>query len=138
MILNTTGLAKSDPRLYQVLKSLIGNLLTTEQVVEISAVSPSSPVVGVVTAVTASAPISSSGGTTPNISHDASGVTPGTYGDANNIPQLVIDVTGHVDSAVDIPITFPDDYVVMSDGNTPIPSPMDDGNGNFLYVTYTP
>jgi hypothetical protein len=30
------------------------------------------------------------------------------------------------------------DYVVMSDGNTPIPAPMDDGNGNFMYITYTP
>jgi hypothetical protein len=30
-----------------------------------------------------------------------------------------------------------DDYVVMSDGAIP-PSPMDDGNGNFIYVTYTP
>lgn len=29
------------------------------------------------------------------------------------------------------------DYVVMSDGNQP-PSPMDDGNGNFLYIEYTP
>ena len=30
-----------------------------------------------------------------------------------------------------------DDYVVMSDGSNP-PNPMDDGNGNFIYVTYTP
>lgn len=30
-----------------------------------------------------------------------------------------------------------DDNVVMSDGNQP-PSPMDDGNGNFIYVAYTP
>ncbi len=30
------------------------------------------------------------------------------------------------------------DYVVMSDGNTPVPSPMNDGLGNFIYVTYSP
>lgn len=30
-----------------------------------------------------------------------------------------------------------DDYVVMSDGNQP-PTPLDDGNGNFIYVPYTP
>lgn len=30
-----------------------------------------------------------------------------------------------------------DDYVVMSDGADP-PSPMNDGNGNFIYVTYNP
>jgi hypothetical protein len=29
------------------------------------------------------------------------------------------------------------DYVVMSDGANP-PSPMHDGNGNFIYVTYSP
>lgn len=29
------------------------------------------------------------------------------------------------------------DHVVMSDGNNP-PSPMDDGNGNFMYFNYTP
>lgn len=30
------------------------------------------------------------------------------------------------------------DYVVMSDGATPIPSPVDDGFGNFIYILYTP
>lgn len=29
------------------------------------------------------------------------------------------------------------DHVVMSDGNQP-PTPLDDGNGNFIYVNYTP
>lgn len=29
------------------------------------------------------------------------------------------------------------DYVVMSDGSNP-PNPIDDGNGNFIYVPYTP
>ncbi len=30
------------------------------------------------------------------------------------------------------------DYVVMSDGATPIPSPVDDGFGNFIYIPYEP
>jgi hypothetical protein len=30
------------------------------------------------------------------------------------------------------------DYVVMSDGVTPIPSPVNDGFGNFIYIEYTP
>jgi hypothetical protein len=38
---------------------------------------------GTVTAVTGSAPIASSGGTTPAISLNASGVTPGSYTNAN-------------------------------------------------------
>ena len=43
-----------------------------------------------VTAVTATAPISSTGGDTPVISHDASGVTAGTY------DSVTVDVKGHV------------------------------------------
>jgi molybdopterin converting factor small subunit len=31
-----------------------------------------------------------------------------------------------------------DDYVVLSDGVTPTPLPIDDGFGNFVYVAYTP
>ncbi len=30
------------------------------------------------------------------------------------------------------------DYVVMSDGDVTNPQPMNDGNGNFIYVPYTP
>lgn len=30
------------------------------------------------------------------------------------------------------------DHVVMSDGATPTPSPVDDGFGNFIYIEYTP
>lgn len=30
------------------------------------------------------------------------------------------------------------DHVVMSDGATPTPSPVDDGFGNFIYIPYTP
>ena len=34
--------------------------------------------------------------------------------------------------------TAVDDYVVMSDGATPTPSPVNDGFGNFIYIPYTP
>lgn len=30
------------------------------------------------------------------------------------------------------------DYVLMSDGATPVPAPVDDGFGNFVYIAYTP
>ena len=43
-----------------------------------------------VTSVTATAPISSSGGTTPNITHDNSGVSAGTY------DSVTVDAKGHV------------------------------------------
>ena len=50
---------------------------------------------GGVTAVTATAPIASSGGATPNISHDASGVTAGTYLHAS----FTVEADGHVTAA---------------------------------------
>lgn len=49
-----------------------------------------------VTSVGASAPIASSGGSTPTISHNASGVTPATYTNAT----VTVDSTGHVTSAL--------------------------------------
>ena len=49
-------------------------------------------VVGPVTSVTASPPIASSGGTTPNITHNVSGVTAGAYTNAN----ITVDADGHV------------------------------------------
>lgn len=50
---------------------------------------------GTLTAVTASSPIVSSGGTTPNISHATSGVVANTYTNAT----VSVDATGHVTSA---------------------------------------
>lgn len=47
---------------------------------------------GAVTSVTASAPIASSGGATPNITHNTSGATAGAYTNAN----ITIDAYGHV------------------------------------------
>ena len=47
-----------------------------------------------VTAVTATAPISSTGGDTPNITHDTSGVTSGTY------DTVTVDNKGHVTAGV--------------------------------------
>lgn len=50
---------------------------------------------GTVTDVTASSPLSSSGGTTPNITHDNSGVGAGTY----TYSTVTVNATGHVTSA---------------------------------------
>ena len=38
---------------------------------------------------------------------------------------------------VELGVNSGQDFVVMSDGGNP-PSPMNDGNGNFIYVPYTP
>jgi len=50
---------------------------------------------GTVTAVTASTPLASTGGTTPNITHQASGVSAGSYTFCN----ITVDSTGHVTTA---------------------------------------
>lgn len=39
------------------------------------------------------------------ISHDVSGVTPGTYGDATNSPQITVDDEGHVTGVTNVPIS---------------------------------
>lgn len=73
--------------------------------------SPPTPISGgTVTAVTGTPPISSTGGTTPDISHDATAVTPGTYASAN----VTVDQKGHITDIEDgspgggfAPIVFP-------------------------------
>jgi hypothetical protein len=53
------------------------------------------------------APISVTGavGATVSISHDDSGVTPGTYGDATHVAQVTVDAKGHVTEVAEVPIT---------------------------------
>lgn len=52
---------------------------------------------GTVTTVTASDPLSSTGGATPNITHDASGAVAGTYSN----PNVTVDTYGHVTAIAD-------------------------------------
>lgn len=57
--------------------------------------------------INTSAPLSGGGDLSADrtISHDNSGVTPGTYGDATHVPQIVVDAKGHLTSVTDIPIS---------------------------------
>lgn len=41
------------------------------------------------------------------ITHDTAAVTPGTYGDDTNVPQITVDQYGHVTAVADVPISFP-------------------------------
>lgn len=68
---------------------------------------------GTVTAVTATPPLSSSGGATPDISHDDAALTPNTYG---AIPWVIFQATfdqqGHVQGAVDRNMPWPQQYSI--------------------------
>jgi len=63
--------------------------------------SPQIPAAGTVTSVTATAPLSSSGGATPDISHDDSAVVPDTY------DSVTVDAKGHVTGGTNpVPAVF--------------------------------
>jgi hypothetical protein len=57
--------------------------------------------------VTGTAPIAVTVGANPVVSHNASGVVAGTYGDATNVSRVTVDARGHVTAATTTPIAFP-------------------------------
>ena len=54
-------------------------------------------------------------GKTVNIGHSLSGVTTGTYGDGTHVSKVVVDEAGHVTSAEQVAITFPEVKVPVYD-----------------------
>lgn len=54
-------------------------------------------------------------GKTVNIGHNLSGVTTGTYGDSTHVSKVVVDEAGHVTSAEQVAITFPEVKVPVYD-----------------------
>lgn len=126
-ILNTTNTQKTDQKLYDFLRRLLDGVQQ----------------INVVSSATA-AVISGGGG-----GGGGSSITNATYLTATNesgiLPfsrELLAGTNVTFDDTTPnqrtVNVALADDYVVMSDGNTPTPSPMNDGNGNFLYITYTP
>lgn len=62
---------------------------------------------GPILTVTGTAPINVTAGPNPIVSHDASGVVAGTYGDATNSARVTVDARGHVTTATTTPIALP-------------------------------
>ncbi len=54
-------------------------------------------------------------GKTVNIGHSLSGAAAGTYGDGTHVPKVVVDEAGHVTSAEQVAITFPEVKVPVYD-----------------------
>lgn len=54
-------------------------------------------------------------GKTVNIGHNLSGAAAGTYGDGTHVPKVVVDEAGHVTSAEQVAITFPEVKVPVYD-----------------------
>lgn len=54
-------------------------------------------------------------GKTVNIGHRLSGAAAGTYGDGTHVPKVVVDEAGHVTSAEQVAITFPEATVPVYD-----------------------
>jgi len=61
---------------------------------------------GPILTVTGIAPVNVTAGPNPIVSHDASGVVAGTYGDASNSARVTVDAKGHVTSATTVPIAI--------------------------------
>lgn len=81
---------------------------------------------GGVTSVSASAPLSSSGGATPTISHQASGVTAASY-TVNGEALFTVNATGHITAASNASISIPppgsDTQVLFNDAGVTGASP---------------
>lgn len=61
---------------------------------------------GGVAGVTGIAPINVTAGVNPVVSHNASGVAAGTYGDGANSARVTVDAKGHVTAATTVPISI--------------------------------
>lgn len=109
----TSGLQNSNPPLYQVIKELINAFKQLQ---------------------TDLAAISGGGGGGGSVGPQGlRGLMgpPGRKGNDGGTKYIMISNPTTSDSDLE-------DHVVMSDGVTPIPSPVDDGAGNFIYIPYIP
>lgn len=92
---------------------------------------------GTVTSVTATSPLTSSGGATPDIAIADTAVTPGTYGDATHVGQFTVDAKGRVTFAQDVAITGSGSgsWIPLVTGSEP-PAFVTDGAGHLILVAF--
>jgi hypothetical protein len=112
--LNTSGLSNKDKPLYQVISLLIKYLRGLEVIV------------GGITNIIGGG----GGGTTTNIFNDRRTIITEQIEEIEETYIMQIGNQNSSSSALD--------YVVMSDGGIPVPLPVNDGAGNFIYIPYVP
>lgn len=111
--LNQTQLAQKDNPTYQVIKQLIGRIKELES------------------------SIGTTGTSTTVVNETINQINQFlNFEDSVNADDSA--VFAGISSSGDSPVVVSDDYVVLSDGVIPTPSPVNDGAGNFIYVAYTP
>lgn len=111
-VLNNTGLQQTDNPLYQFLFQLLNQL-------------------GVLTVIANSS--SGGGGSSTiinNITKKQYIIKQGSNGNSESNRTIIIRQGSNATPSLD--------YVVMSDGAAPIPNPVNDGFGNFIYIPYNP
>lgn len=150
--LNNSKIATENNALYQTIKGLITDLSQTQ--------ADTSASLKTINTVIASGSTGGGGGTVPGsgitqldgevlagpgsgiqvAELSTTGVTPGVYGNVTNVARVTVDTKGRITNIVNVPISssIAFDYVVMSDGGIPVPSPINDGFGNFIYIPYVP
>lgn len=124
-ILNTSGLQMKDQPLYQVIKQLIEAVRQFQSITNASITGSGNIVTGLENADFLTHADDSV--LLPNSRQLIAGTN--VSFDDTIVNQRVINATSSGSS---------NDYVVMSDGVIPIPAPVDDGFGNFIYIMYTP
>lgn len=65
---------------------------------------------GPINSISVTAPITSTGGTTPTLGLATTAVTPGTYGDSTDVAQFTVDSTGRITSASSVAIATTASY----------------------------
>jgi hypothetical protein len=126
----TSGIQRTHPALYQVINQIIDFAQ--------GSIDSISNHVGITTAGGGGG---GGGGGITNATYLTSTNQLGTLPNSRQLAagtNVTLDLTTPGQEIINVSLAAAVDHVVASDGATPIPSPLNDGFGNFIYVAYTP